>query len=49
MIDGVLIRPLKIIPDSRGQIMHMLRSDSPGFAGFGEVYFSCIEPGAIKA
>ncbi len=49
MIDGLILRPLRIIADSRGPIMHMLRSDAPGFAGFGEVYFSCIEPGAIKA
>jgi len=49
MIDGLILRPLKIIPDSRGAIMHMLRSDAADFAGFGEVYFSCIEPGAIKA
>ena len=49
MIDGVILRPLRIIPDSRGAIMHMLRSDAPDFAGFGEVYFSCIEPDAIKA
>ena len=26
-----------------------IRADSPGFAGFGEVYFSCVYPGAIKA
>lgn len=29
--------------------MHMLRSDSEIFEGFGEIYFSCIYPGAIKA
>ena len=28
--------------------MHMLRSDAPGFPGFGEIYFSCVYPGAIK-
>jgi len=49
MIDGVITRPLRIIPDARGAVMHMLRNDWPEFAGFGEVYFSCIEPGAVKA
>ncbi|MBO6518875.1 MAG: dTDP-4-dehydrorhamnose 3,5-epimerase family protein [Rhodospirillales bacterium] len=49
MIDGVVHRPLRIIPDSRGPILHMLRNDSGGFAGFGEAYFTCIEPGAVKA
>lgn len=49
MIDGVKITPLKQILDERGKIMHMLRNDSPGFQGFGEIYFSCVNPGAIKA
>ncbi len=48
MIDGVIINPLKQIPDERGKVMHMLREDSDGFVGFGEIYFSCIYPGAIK-
>ncbi|MEK6759617.1 MAG: dTDP-4-dehydrorhamnose 3,5-epimerase family protein [Deltaproteobacteria bacterium] len=49
MIEGVKITPLKQILDERGKIMHMLRNDSPGFQGFGEIYFSCVNPGAIKA
>jgi len=48
MIDGVKITPLKQILDERGKIMHMLRSDSEVFQGFGEIYFSCVYPGAIK-
>lgn len=49
MIEGVKILILKQIPDERGKIMHMLRADSPSFHGFGEIYFSCVYPGAIKA
>jgi dTDP-4-dehydrorhamnose 3,5-epimerase len=49
MIDGVIITLLRQIPDERGKIMHMLRSDAPHFVDFGEMYFSCIYPGAIKA
>lgn len=49
MIQGVVITPLKQIPDERGKVMHMLRSDAPVFSSFGEVYFSCVYPGAIKA
>ncbi len=49
MIEGVAIRPLRQIPDERGKIMHMLRADAPHFERFGEIYFSCIYPGAIKA
>jgi dTDP-4-dehydrorhamnose 3,5-epimerase len=29
--------------------MHMLRSTDAHFAAFGEIYFSCVHPGAIKA
>lgn len=49
MIEGVIVTPLKQILDDRGKVMHMLRSDSDVFIEFGEIYFSCIYPGAIKA
>jgi len=49
MIDGVIITPLRQIFDERGKVMHMLREDSEIFTHFGEVYFSCTNPGAIKA
>lgn len=49
MIDGVIIKPLRRIPDERGYIMHMLRSNDPEFEQFGEIYFSTIYPGTIKA
>ena len=49
MIDGVVVTPLKQICDERGKVMHMLRADAPHFKGFGEVYFSCVYPGAVKA
>ena len=49
MIEGVTLTPLKQIFDERGKVMHMLREDSPIFSGFGEIYFSCTYPGAIKA
>lgn len=48
MIAGVKVTPLKQILDERGKIMHMLRCDAESFLGFGEIYFSCIHPGAIK-
>ena len=38
MIHDVKITPLKIIPDERGKVMHMLRKDSPIFDKFGEIY-----------
>ena len=48
MIEGVEIISLQQIPDERGKIMHMLRSDSIHFEKFGEIYFSCVYPQVIK-
>ena len=49
MIEGVIITPLKQIFDERGKVMSMMRNDSPIYSAFGEIYFSCIYSGAIKA
>jgi dTDP-4-dehydrorhamnose 3,5-epimerase len=49
MIQGVQVRPLKQVPDERGKVMHMLRCDDPWFEKFGEIYFSAVYPGVIKA
>lgn len=49
MIDGVVITPLRQISDERGKVMHMLRATDPVFTSFGEIYFSCVYPNAIKA
>ena len=48
MINGVLVKTLKQIPDERGKVMHMLRADDPHFEQFGEIYFSVVYPGVIK-
>lgn len=48
-IEGVFIKELKQFPDSRGSVLHMLKSSDNNFNGFGEVYFSEILPGKIKA
>jgi dTDP-4-dehydrorhamnose 3,5-epimerase len=49
MIEGVKVTPLRRIPDERGTIMHMMRNDSPLYKSFGEIYFSTVYPGVIKA
>lgn len=49
VIEGVVITPLRQIADERGKIMHMLRRDDPDFEQFGEIYFSMVYPGVIKA
>ncbi|MBI1796648.1 MAG: dTDP-4-dehydrorhamnose 3,5-epimerase family protein [Candidatus Eisenbacteria bacterium] len=48
MIDGVVVQPLRVIPDERGKVMHMLRASDPWFHGFGEIYFSTVYPGVVK-
>lgn len=49
MIEGVRVDPLRQIRDERGAIFHMLRSDEPAFERFGEIYFSFVHPGWVKA
>ena len=49
MIDGVHVTQLRRFPDERGVIMHMMRRDDPLFREFGEVYFSAVHPGVVKA
>lgn len=49
LIYGVQVRPLKLIPDQRGFLMEMLRSDWPEFERFGQSYVTACYPGVIKA
>ncbi|MBN1353512.1 MAG: dTDP-4-dehydrorhamnose 3,5-epimerase family protein [Candidatus Omnitrophica bacterium] len=49
MIDGVKIKKLKIIPDERGRLMEILRSDDDLFEKFGQVYMTTVKPGVVKA
>jgi dTDP-4-dehydrorhamnose 3,5-epimerase len=48
MIDGVLVHPLRRIPDERGTVSHMLKRTDPHFQEFGEIYFSSIYQGVVK-
>lgn len=48
-VEGVAFFPLRVIEDERGAVLHMLREDSSSFTRFGEIYFSEVKPGAIKA
>lgn len=49
MIDGVKVKKLKVIPDERGRLMEILRSDEEVFTKFGQVYVTTTYPQAIKA
>lgn len=48
-LNEINVTPLKRISTPGGDVMHALKASDAGFNGFGEVYFSWIEQGAIKA
>lgn len=48
MIHGVRTRKLRLIPDERGFLMEMLRSDWEEFQKFGQVYVTAVYPGVVK-
>jgi dTDP-4-dehydrorhamnose 3,5-epimerase len=48
MIQGVRQKKLKIIPDERGRLMELLRSDEDLFIQFGQVYMTTAYPGVVK-
>ena len=49
LLDQIQVTPLKRIPTPGGDVLHALKSTEDAFQGFGEAYFSFVEPGAIKA
>lgn len=49
MIEGVITQKLTQIADESGKVMHMMRIDSPLFTKFGEIYFSVVNSGVVKA
>ena len=48
-ISGVKVRKLRLIPDERGWLMEMLRSDWEEFEKFGQTYVTACYPGVVKA
>lgn len=48
MIKDVRKESLNILPNEKGDVLHMLRKDDPIFKQFGEVYFSFVNPDCIK-
>jgi dTDP-4-dehydrorhamnose 3,5-epimerase len=49
MIDGVKVKKLKVLPDERGRLMEILRSDDEIFENFGQAYITSAYPGVVKA
>jgi dTDP-4-dehydrorhamnose 3,5-epimerase len=49
MIDGVKVKKLRVIPDERGRLMEILRSDEEIYEKFGQIYITAAYPGVVKA
>jgi dTDP-4-dehydrorhamnose 3,5-epimerase len=49
MINGVKTKKLKVIPDERGRLMEILRSDEELYEKFGQIYVTAAYPGVVKA
>lgn len=45
---NILLTPLRRIVVPRGDVFHAIKASAPGFAGFGEAYFTTVETGAVK-
>lgn len=45
----IVVTPLKRVAVEGGDVLLALKCADPGFAGFGEAYFSEIRSGAVKA
>ena len=45
----ILVTPLRRIPTAGGDVLHAMKQSDAGYDGFGEVYFSCVSGGSIKA
>lgn len=48
MIEGVVLKKLKVIPDERGRLMEILRIDDGMYKKFGQVYMTTAYPGVVK-
>ena len=48
MIEGVILKELKVIPDERGYVQEILRCDDTFFDKFGQVYLSVANLNVVK-
>jgi len=49
LIDGVKTKELNVIPDERGRLMEIMRSDEESFVKFGQAYMTSNYPSVVKA
>ncbi len=48
-IKDIIVTPVGRIATTSGDVLHIMKKDDVGSVGFGEVYFSWINTGAVKA
>ena len=48
-LSQILTHKLRKFPTDNGEVLQALKSEESGYQGFGEVYFSWINRGSIKA
>ena len=48
-LDDILVTPLSRIATIGGDVLHAMKHNDVGYAGFGETYFSWVTAGAVKA
>lgn len=48
MIEGIVVKAMKVVPDERGHLLEILRNDEPLFSKFGQVYVTTTYPGVVK-
>jgi len=49
LIDGVVLRQLRLVADERGWLMEVLRTDWELFERFGQAYITAAYPQVVKA
>jgi dTDP-4-dehydrorhamnose 3,5-epimerase len=47
-IKDVIVTPLQVIQNAKGNILHALKANESSFVGFGEAYFSTIQHKEVK-
>lgn len=48
-LNDILVTPLRRIETVGGDVLHGIKQQDVGYAGFGEAYFSWVSDGAVKA
>ena len=50
LIDGVMVKDIKVLVDDRGILAEIVRADDPIYHGrFGQMYYATTNPGVVKA